>query len=189
MARSQHAAIMYHNKVLIFGGRSGNSGEMEFLNDLYELNLEVDIPPETIHNDYKKLVNNKDFSDIQFVCEGKTIYAHLLILSVRCTILASMFTNGMKESHSKIAEILDIPFDPFLLFLEYIYTGRIQLNKNVAFHLLNASNKYCTYRLKAICEKYFSQQICISDAIDILIYPDLFNGKKKKNIFTFFFFF
>eukprot|EP01091_Cochliopodium_minus_P003809 TRINITY_DN13769_c0_g1_i2.p1 TRINITY_DN13769_c0_g1~~TRINITY_DN13769_c0_g1_i2.p1 ORF type:complete len:380 (-),score=74.30 TRINITY_DN13769_c0_g1_i2:81-1220(-) len=129
MARSQHSAIMYHNKVLIFGGRSGNSGDMEFLNDLYELNLEEDIPPETIHSDYKKLVNSKEFSDIQFLCEGKIIFAHLLIVSVRCGILASMFTNGMKETRSKIAEIKDIPYDAFILFLEYLYTGKIELGR------------------------------------------------------------
>ena len=63
--------------------------------------LFVSAPPPSVANlaeDYRKMVNNETFSDVEFLVDGKTIYAHKVILSARCDYFRAMFQHSMKES-------------------------------------------------------------------------------------------
>lgn len=42
--------------------------------------LSHDLPPSTLLNDLHSFVNNKELSDVTFVLEGQSIYAHKMML-------------------------------------------------------------------------------------------------------------
>jgi hypothetical protein len=67
-------------------------------------------------------------SDIQFVVEEETIYAHKAIITSRCDVLAAMFSGPFIESRQKQVKIGECSTESFLAFLEYIYTGITSLS-------------------------------------------------------------
>ena len=57
-------------------------------------------PPslDILAEDYKKLVNDETFSDVEFRIGKQIVYAHKVILSARCDYFRAMFQHDMKES-------------------------------------------------------------------------------------------
>ena len=56
------------------------------------------------------------FSDVRFRVEGEKVYAHRLVLCMRCDVMSAMLTGGFKESG--IAEVTD-PVRLFSLYLRF----------------------------------------------------------------------
>ena len=56
-------------------------------------------PPslDVLAKDYRKLVNDKHFSDVEFIVEGKKVYGHKVILAARCDYFRAMFCDNMRE--------------------------------------------------------------------------------------------
>ena len=65
--RSSLVSQVYKNSLYIFGGYNGQV----VLNDFYEFRFEpVVIPPPSLIEDMRALVNNKDYSDVTFIVDG-----------------------------------------------------------------------------------------------------------------------
>ncbi|OWF34481.1 Rho-related protein racA [Mizuhopecten yessoensis] len=73
----------------------------------------------------KELYFNKpESADVTFRVEGRTIYAHKVLLSARCNVMAAMFGGHFIEGQSSLSEvnIPDTSAECFLALLEYLYT-------------------------------------------------------------------
>jgi hypothetical protein len=76
---------------------------------------------------FKELFLNKSkFSDVSFKVDGKTIYAHRIILSSRCSFMSTMFAGSFIES-KRNAEI-PIPFASLECFLAVLGYKNSSLN-------------------------------------------------------------
>lgn len=87
-----------------------------------------------MHSQLKDLFNNKDLADVIFLVQGKQIYAHKLVLCLSSQVYRAMFLNNFKEKNDSLVEI-NVPncsYDVFLLVLEYMYTGNIDLSLHEA---------------------------------------------------------
>jgi len=51
----------------------------------------IDPVSRDVGHDFRKLLNNCKYSDVQFVLEGKTVFAHKNILSARCEKFELLF--------------------------------------------------------------------------------------------------
>jgi len=75
----------------------------------------------------KDLINEPKFSDVQFLVDEATFYAHRVVLSARCEYFSTMLYGGMREStQSNPIIIQEISKGSFLLILEFIYTNNIK---------------------------------------------------------------
>ena len=102
-------------------------------------------------NDFKKLLNDKELSDVQFIFpkeENKKIYAHKNVIFSRCELFEIMFRVGMKESKENKIEIKNISFLTFYSLLSYLYTGELVVDNDKALSLLEASDFYNLPHLK-----------------------------------------
>jgi protein-L-isoaspartate(D-aspartate) O-methyltransferase len=125
----------------------------------------IEIPPDTFVQDFARLLNNPEMSDVVFVVEGKKVPAHRFILKVRSEHFRAMFTNGLKESRDTDVVLHDTEYKPFMACLEFIYSGQVNIpDPDFAIELIGEANKLQLMRLKALCEEIISTNIDIENA-------------------------
>lgn len=104
-------------------------------------------------------MNSPDFSDIQFVVQGQTFYAHKVILCARSPYFRALFLSGMKESALEkvtLPSYIQITVDDFAatsyyLLLLFIYTDALPpgVSPQDSMELLMLANQYSLDGLKA----------------------------------------
>ena len=82
------------------------------------------IPPSTFSSDLEWAINNPFCSDVKFIVEGKLVYAHRPIVSLRSTYFDKMLNSTFKEANQTEVKISEIPKETFDLLLQYMYTGK-----------------------------------------------------------------
>lgn len=121
----------------------------------------------------KKLVNNKDHSDIKFLIGSnrKPVFAHRCILSARCAVFKAMFA----EQSQKNASEKDVPFvlsdmypEIFLSMLEFIYTNCVTLTPKIAIDVMSASLEYGLDELRKLCADYLIDNLSVQNACDCM---------------------
>lgn len=135
----------------------------------------------TLVDDLGKLVNNKDFSDVTFVVEGKEVPSHKMILELRSEHFRCLFSSGLREAVSKKIEIPDCTESVFLDVLQFIYTDYCEVNDDNCISLLEQGNFFQLDRLKAICEQFWYHNISVSNAASVLQVADHCNAKQLKD--------
>lgn len=153
---------------------------------VYDLSFEV--PPSTIISDFRGLVNNDAFSDITFIVEGRSVYAHKLVL-MRCSYFEALFLGQMREAHMDTIRIEQVRYDTFLSVIEYLYTDQLVIGFNNAMELFEAADLFCIYRLKTMCEKRMLGCITVENAAGIFLAADVHSAtalrqKAKKYILS-----
>jgi alpha-tubulin suppressor-like RCC1 family protein len=115
--------------------------------------------------DFKQLVNNKTYSDLEFLVEGKTVYGHKAVMASRCPrIAAEIFFNernlGMDP---KLKSIYPLPksvkYFPFMVFLNYLYTDHLPSTKSHLYRdLVALARRFNVPRLVNLCEWYTTRR-------------------------------
>jgi len=132
-------------------------------------------------DDLDKIVSNQLFSDITFFVEGKKVPAHKLILEVRTDYFRRMFSSGLRESQSNEIQIFDCTPSVFTDVLRYIYTDSCAVNDSNCISLLEQANFFQIDRLKAICERYWFDNINNRNCCSVLQVADRFNASQLKD--------
>ncbi|CAL8103102.1 unnamed protein product [Orchesella dallaii] len=134
---------------------------------------------------FKKFREREKYCDLVLHVQGKEFYAHRAILAASSPYFDSIFQTRSVHAGSKskvtpastlsgaakhwarcnkygegICESLVISCsDPeiFLSFLNYMYTGQIQLDKNNVGELMRLANHFLMNKLKAYCAQYLER--------------------------------
>ena len=167
------------------------------MNDFYKFRLKsIGVPPPALVNDFRRLLNQPDMSDVKFVVEGQDVYAHRAILAVRSEYFRVLLFNGrMRESvqaseagggisnPNSTIEIGDVSLNVFVKVLEYLYTDTVQgVSLELGIHLLIASEQFMLDRLKALCEDIIRRDISVDNVISILVASHRHNARCLKDI-------
>jgi len=131
---------------------------------------------------FKGIVNEDEFADIQFHCNGGIVHAHRAILVARCPHFAAMFRSGMRESTECTVHIPDTSKDVFLLFLEYLYTDTVSVAPNRAIELFVAADLYGVDRLRSICAAVVRRALGPNNAAEMLRCADEARCEALKNM-------
>ena len=190
--RSSLVTQVYENYLYVFGGYNGH----EVMSDFYKFRLKpIGVPPSGLVNDFKRLVNDREMSDVCFLVEGQEVYAHRAILAVRSEYFRVLLFNGhMRESVQAVEdgnmsrsgapiEVQNVSHTVFLKVLEYLYTDTIQhVTLELGIHLLVASEQFLLDRLKALCEDIIRRGISEDNVISILVTSPLHNALGLKEM-------
>eukprot|EP00903_Cladosiphon_okamuranus_P012455 g11664.t1 len=179
--RSSLVAQVHGNSLFIFGGYNGQV----VLNDFYEWRFQpLLVPPPTLQEDMRKLVNNRELSDVTFIVDGFPVYASRVHLALRSEHFRAMLYGGMRESEKGAEiEIKDVSHAVFLKLLEYLYTDTLSdVTPNQAVHLLVASEQYLLVRLKTLCEEAIRTSITVETVCTIFLLAHKHNAEGLKEI-------
>jgi len=139
------------------------------------------LPPSTLPQQLKHLVNNPTHADIVLNVGGERIYAHKAILSTRCEKFRSMFQNNMLESSQN--EIHLQIEDPAVLhaLLDYIYTDNVEnFTSDLAFDLMVHADEYLLPRLRQLCEIQLQSYVNTDNVCSMICYAHHHNAKDLK---------
>ncbi|XP_021345146.1 rho-related protein racA-like [Mizuhopecten yessoensis] len=131
--------------------------EQEFLNP----SIGTFLNDETGQKMKELYFNNPEMADVAFRVEGRTIYAHKVVLSARCKVMAAMFGGHFVEGQATLSEV-DIPAtsaECFLALLEYLYTDHSPIEEIDVVGLVVLSDEYGQKRLINLCELYVTKEV------------------------------
>lgn len=114
----------------------------------------------------------------------RSIKAHKVLLAARSFVFARMFSrSNYKEASSSIVTIANMSYDLAKVFLKFIYTGHVDnLNKNLIYPLLYASEKYNIQDFRRLCVRCLSSHLTSELADYVLAISDCFNLNHLKQL-------
>nr|KAF6428368.1 RCC1 and BTB domain containing protein 2 [Rousettus aegyptiacus] len=118
----------------------------------------------TVAESLKREFDNPNTADLKFLVDGKYIYAHKVLLKIRC----EHFRSSLEDSEDDIVEMSEFSYPVYRAFLEYLYTDSISLSPEEAVGLLDLATFYRENRLKKLCQQTIKQGICEENAIAML---------------------
>mmetsp|Transcript_17340 Transcript_17340/g.42132 ORF Transcript_17340/g.42132 Transcript_17340/m.42132 type:complete len:702 (-) Transcript_17340:1825-3930(-) len=179
--RSSLVAQVYENYLYVFGGYDGNS----VMNDMFRCRLaSIEVPPSSLVNDFKVLINDDEMSDVKFLVNGEIFHAHRCILAVRSQYFRAMLFNQWRESTSNEGIVLtDVSSEVFLKILEYLYTDTVHdLPWRLGIELMMAAELFMLDRLKGICEDVIRSEITVENVVGVLMASHQHNATGLKQI-------
>eukprot|EP00051_Salpingoeca_urceolata_P005861 m.78205 g.78205 ORF g.78205 m.78205 type:complete len:296 (-) comp14575_c0_seq2:129-1016(-) len=136
-------------------------------------------PPELFAKEMRRIINDPEFSDIQFVVgqDKDKIYAHKIILAGRCEVFRAMFAE--QKPKSKRGSLASEPDAPplvlpevrptvFLTVLEFIYTNSCSLQQAIVVDVLASAVEYGLQGLVLSCVEFISQGLSVDTACEAM---------------------
>ncbi|VDP02714.1 unnamed protein product [Soboliphyme baturini] len=116
-----------------------------------------------------KYVNNPEMSDIQFLLEDRTFYAHKIVLANASDRFKRLLDTSNVNGQCLIA-IKDISYDVFKIVMRFLYTGEFsdgEMNLSILADVLQVSSGYGLKQLKKRCEQVLSQSVTLETCLFI----------------------
>jgi len=112
--------------------------------------------------DYKTLINDKRYSDVAFLVQDKTIYAHRFFLKSRCPKLYSIvllnerFTKNPTKDHdgTTLVKIPNVKYQIFMGLVHYLYTDNLIIAPHLRTELANYAKSMGMSRLASLCFRH-----------------------------------
>ena len=127
--------------------------------------------------DYGKLFLNEELHDVVLSVQGKKLYAHKTILSIRSPVFRATFAHGTVETKTNVVEIEDVDYEVFVDFLRFIYTGKVE-NLDKKDSLLVLANRYELNDLLAMCDDLLCKELNVDNAGDMFELAATHNAPK-----------
>lgn len=192
-----HAAAVVGDAMFIFGGtidknlRSGDMFRFQFSS----------YPKCTLQDDFCKLLQSKNFCDVQFVIGSDEIkiVGHQAVIAARSQYLKEKILAARVERNQhfeKIFGTVEVPFserpmlevkmpnnvsaEAFEMVLHYIYTDRIEFNKEpvskkiviLMMDVYTLAVQFLIPRLEQLCVQYLEYRISKDNVLDALFNAD-----------------
>ena len=127
-----------------------------------------------------KFINNPELSDVQFRVEGRTFYAHKLVLVTASSRFSSMLGSRFCEGSPPVLQINDIRYDIFHLVMVYLYNGGArslhQVEAGDVLELMAAANFFQLPGLLCYCESRCSHLVDLDNIVSYYIHAKVYNA-------------
>ncbi|KAJ8675640.1 hypothetical protein QAD02_011426 [Eretmocerus hayati] len=143
------------------------------------LELEYSASLEEFDN-FEKLVDNKQFSDVVLTVKSKKLQAHKIILSNNSEFFAELFINDVNKNARTVIEIKDVSYDVMKEVLRYMYAGKVNDLDKMAKGLHVAADKYLIESLKEICQNHLAHQLSAENVLEYLNFASVRNAPDLK---------
>nr|XP_042904610.1 speckle-type POZ protein B isoform X1 [Parasteatoda tepidariorum]XP_042904614.1 speckle-type POZ protein B isoform X2 [Parasteatoda tepidariorum] len=137
----------------------------------------------TMRDDLRKMFADLEHSDVELRADNMSLPAHKFLLSARSPVFRAMFHHqDMLENQSNVVEISDVDPKTLKSFLEFLYTGSVDIiDDESTLELLIIADKYQVLSLIDTCYKFALSALSLENACKILYLSDLLNLKLLKD--------
>ncbi|XP_071033424.1 speckle-type POZ protein B-like [Parasteatoda tepidariorum] len=137
----------------------------------------------TMRDDLVKMFAELEHSDVELRAENMSLPAHKFLLSARSPVFRAMFHHqNMLENVSNVVEISDVDPKTLKSFLEFLYTGSVDIiDGESALELLIIADKYQVLSLIDTCSKFALSALSLENACKVLYLSDLLNLKLLRD--------
>lgn len=157
---------------------TGNDGEVEAPPDPRGGSREGEGADDDLPAGYlgAQYINNRSMSDVKFIVEGREWYAHKVQLHASSEIFRSMLEGNYKEKDASSIPIPNIRWPVFEAMMTCIYTGKLDVQPELAQELLQVSDQYMLERLKHFCEAAITKQLATDNVAAVFELAENFNA-------------
>jgi hypothetical protein len=122
----------------------------------------------------KAMINDESCSDVVFVLEDgdDRVYANKGLLIGQSEYFRAMFRSNMRESRENEVKVEGCSKDSFLLLLEYLYIGAVDVGMDHALELYVLADRYQVNGLSRQCLKVIGEGLTNENAIRMLVEVD-----------------
>lgn len=124
---------------------------------------------------FEKLLRDGSYSDVKLIAGAgsKKFDVHRSILSARSTFFAALFKDAdTKDSIYNVVEMNDVDPDVLAEVLRFVYTGKVDLSRNLERNLFKAAENYQLTGLKDLCTDSITKSLTVSNVAEILTFAD-----------------
>jgi hypothetical protein len=121
----------------------------------------------------KAMINDETCSDVAFLLkDNERVHAMRGLLIGQSKYFRAMFRSGMKENIENEVEMRDCSKAVFLLFLEYLYSGEVDIGVEDAIELYVLSDRYQEDGLSRHCLEVIEGGLTETIAAELLAEAD-----------------
>uniref|UniRef100_A0A0E0EJ97 BTB domain-containing protein n=1 Tax=Oryza meridionalis TaxID=40149 RepID=A0A0E0EJ97_9ORYZ len=154
---------------------------------------EIGVPPSELSEHFGKLLEEEEEvgRDVVFSVEGESFAAHKLVLAARSPVFKAEFYGEMIERGTFSIDIKGMQPSVLRALRNFIYTdvlpadiGDLEGDDNVEMirHLLVASDRYATDRLKLMCQSILGKYVDVKNVATTLALADQHNCDRLKDV-------
>jgi hypothetical protein len=127
-----------------------------------------------------KFRNENLFTDISIYVEGVEFPCHKVILCASSSYFRTMFTCDLKESRLGKVYIENISPWTMKRLLDYIYTGKIEINLTNVIDLLNSALLFELNKLIDLCVNFVLDNIDLNNCVELNLFASMHQLKKLE---------
>uniref|UniRef100_A0A673IBP3 Leucine-zipper-like transcriptional regulator 1 n=1 Tax=Sinocyclocheilus rhinocerous TaxID=307959 RepID=A0A673IBP3_9TELE len=169
-----HAAAVIHDAMYIFGGTVDNnvrSGEM------YRFQFSC-YPKCTLHEDYGKLWENRQFCDVEFILgeREEKVLGHIAIVTARCKWLRKKILQARDRQKQFSIFFLDCGGNglPYEVLMQFLYTDKIQYPRRghvqdvlLIMDVYKLALSFKLSRLEQLCVQYIEASVDLQNVLSV----------------------
>ena len=120
--------------------------------------------------------NDGNFNDVTIQAGAESIPANRMVLACYSKFFKSMFLSQLKERYQNTVEIKEFDGQFIKSVIEYIYTGKIDINTNNVMKLLGTADFLQVDEVKKMCFDYLETSLTVDNCIDTVKASVLYNN-------------
>ncbi|XP_078494143.1 kelch-like protein 12 [Ciona intestinalis] len=117
---------------------------------------------------------DRRFNDIIIRVREKNIPANKMVLSCYSKYFNTMFETEMEEKHKDVVELHDLDAESVEKLVDFMYTGKININTNNVCDLLAVSDFLKIHSVKKLCIAYLLTTVSLQNCFTIQALADCF---------------
>ena len=120
--------------------------------------------------------NDGNFNDVTIQAGAESIPANRMVLACYSKFFKSMFLSQLKERYQNTVKIKEFDGQIIKSVIEYIYTGKIDINANNVMTLLSTADFLQVDEIKKMCFDYLEALLTVDNCIDTMKASVLYNN-------------
>ena len=123
---------------------------------------------------FQSLRESEQLVDVTLSVDGQEFICHRALLASASEYFRCLFTTSLAEQNQSVITISGVDANSMKLVLDYVYTGRVELNSDTVQNLLSCANLFQLRGLRDGCAEYMEQKIEIDNCIGIHFFAQVY---------------